>query len=75
MKFDPMANNYQLMNIKPILDINYISFIHKSSMVHTYIRFHQDCKSLQQGIGEMALFLQYWTMIDEIYWPFDLRDF
>ena len=32
-------------------------------MVHTYIRFHQDCKSLQQGIGEMALFLQYWTII------------
>ena len=43
-------------------------------MFHTYIWFHQDWKSLQQGIGEMALFLQYWTIIHEIYWHFDLRD-
>ena len=74
MKFDPMATNYQLMNMKPIVYINYISFIYKSSMVHTYIRVHQDCKSLQQGIGEMALFLQYWTIIHEISWNLYLRD-
>ena len=42
-------------------------------MVHTFIWFHQDCKSLQQGIGEMALFLQYWTIIHEISWNLDLR--
>ena len=43
-------------------------------MLHTFIRFHQDCKSLQQGIGEMALFLQYWTIIHEISRNLDLRD-
>ena len=43
-------------------------------MVHTYIRFRQDCKILQQGIGEMALFLQYCTIIHEIYWILDLID-
>ena len=61
--------------MKHIIYFNYISFIHKSSIVYTSIRFHQDCKSLQQGIGEMALFLQYWTIIHEISWIFDLRYF
>ena len=42
-------------------------------MVHTYIQFHQDCKSLQQGIGEMTLFLKYWKIIHEISWDLDLR--
>ena len=61
--------------MKPIVDINYSSFIHKLSMVHIFIWFHQDCKSLQQGIGEMELFLQYWTIIHEIYWPLNLKYF
>ena len=30
-----------------------------------FIRIHQDCKSLQQGSGEMALFLHYWEIIHE----------
>ena len=75
MKFDPMDTNSQLLNMKSILYINYSSLTHKSSMVHTYIQFHQDCKSLQQGIGEMELFLQYWTIIHEIYWNFDLINY
>ena len=74
MKLDPMAKNSQLLNMKPILDINDSSFTHKSSMFHTYIQFHQDFKSLQQGIGEMALFLQYWTTIHDISWNLDLID-
>ena len=44
-------------------------------MVNTYIRFHQDCKSLQQGVGEMALFLQYWTIVNDISWILELIDF
>ena len=75
MKFDPMAKNSQLLNMKHILYINFTSFIHKSSILHTYIRFYQVCRSLQQGIGEMALFLQYWTIIHEISCPFHLRYF
>ena len=74
MKFDPMATNSQLLNMKPIVDINYNSLIHKSSMVHTYIRFHQDCKSLQQGIVEMSMFIPNWKIIHEISWIFNLID-
>ena len=72
MKFDPMDTNSKLMNMKPIVYINDSSFTHKSLMVHTYIQFYEDCKSLQQGIGEMALFLQYWTITHDIYWPLDM---
>ena len=66
-----MEKNSHLLNMKPLILFNKIPFIHKSSIFYTSIRIHQDCKSLQQGIGEMTLFLQYWKIIHEISCIFD----
>ena len=49
MKFEPMATNYHLMNIKLIILFNYIQFIHKSSIFYIFIQIYQYYKSLQQG--------------------------
>ena len=40
MKFDPMAKNSKLLNMKPIIYINYSPFIHKSSIFYTSIQIH-----------------------------------
>ena len=54
-----MEKNYNLMNIKNLIFFNYIPFVHKSSIFYTDIQIYQYYKSLQQGDGEMALFLYY----------------
>ena len=74
MKLNPMETNYPLMNMKAIIYFNYSPFIHKSSIFYTYIRIHKDYKSLQQGSGEMELFLNYWEIIHGISCPFNLID-
>ena len=68
MKFDPMATNSQLMKMKPMIYFKKSPFIHKSSIIYTSIRIHQYYKSLQQGSGEMELFLHCLTFVHEIFW-------
>ena len=72
MKFNPMATNYNLLNMKPIILFYYSPFIHKSSIFYIVIQIYQYYKSLQQGGGEMPLFVYYWSIIHEIYWNLDM---
>ena len=72
MKFDPMATNSRLLNMKPLISFNYSPSIHKSSIFYTSIQIYQYYKSLQQGGGETAMFLYYWSIIHKVICPFDM---
>ena len=75
MKLNKMTPNAYVLNIKLILYINNIPFIHKPSVVYLSIWIHQHYIDSQQGSGEMALFLHCLTFLHEIFWYFDLRVF
>ena len=69
----PNGHKLLVTENETIIWFNDSPFIHKLSIFYISIRNHQDYKSLQQGSGEMALFLHYWAIIHEISWPLNLR--